>query len=183
MRASSIRPHLRRYSIRGRGSTINNAFAAAIAPRDVYEPTRLAAALKLLGQVDPDNLTCVYCGAQAETWDHLFPLVQKRVLSGYGHTLGNLVPSCTLCNTQKRGEDWVLWTASAKVPRARIESIRRYAASLAAPRWTYAELRQHYPALMNSYERELAVILAAMSRADKIAAEILAAANERCLKR
>ena len=60
----------------------------------------------MLGQ-DPDGeLTCIYCGKPAETWDHIHGLVRKAEFSGYGHQLGNLVPCCKGCNSRKGSKEW-----------------------------------------------------------------------------
>ncbi len=62
--------------------------------------------MKFLGQ-DPDRaLFCVYCGREADTWDHLVGLVRNKQLCGYGHQLGNLVPCCKVCNSRKGSKDW-----------------------------------------------------------------------------
>jgi 5-methylcytosine-specific restriction endonuclease McrA len=107
VKKSSIKFHLSPYSIRRkRQTTINHAFASAIAPVDKYDEKRLDEALRLLGQ-DPDGeLTCIYCGRPAETWDHLHSLVKDAKLSGFGHQLGNLVPCCKECNSRKGAKDW-----------------------------------------------------------------------------
>ncbi|HUZ05160.1 MAG TPA: HNH endonuclease signature motif containing protein, partial [Acidobacteriaceae bacterium] len=136
---NKIKSHLSRspYSIyQKRKTTINNAFASAIAPMDEYDGAIMGVALQLLGQ-DPDgDLKCVYCGSDAETWDHLIGLVKKGELHGYGHQLGNLVPCCKKCNSEKGGKDWEDYLRE-KLPdpsafaekRGRIASYRdRYAA-------------------------------------------------------
>jgi hypothetical protein len=107
MKKQSIKSHLAPYSIyKKRMTTINHAFASAIAPVDVYDANKLDAALRVLDQ-DPDSdLKCVYCGNLAETWDHLIALVKQGQLNGYGHQLGNLVPCCKNCNSKKGAKDW-----------------------------------------------------------------------------
>lgn len=108
MKKDSIKSHLSPYSIfQKRKTTINHAFASAIAPVDKYDGTTLRDALQLLGQKNPDgDLDCVYCGLQAETWDHLVGLVKNGELRGHGHQLGNLVPCCSSCNSKKGAKDW-----------------------------------------------------------------------------
>jgi hypothetical protein len=107
MKKQSIKSHLAPYSIlQKRKTTINHAFASGIAPVDEYEEVKLGAALRLLGQ-DPDgDLICIYCGLQAETWDHLIGLVEKAELRGYGHQIGNLAPCCRDCNSKKGAKGW-----------------------------------------------------------------------------
>jgi hypothetical protein len=107
MKLSAIRAHLRPYSIvQKRKTTINHAFASALAPCDDYDEERLGRAMAALGQEDLNDLSCVYCGARAETWDHLIGLVKDSELRGYGHQVGNLVPCCRACNSSKGNRDW-----------------------------------------------------------------------------
>jgi RNA polymerase subunit RPABC4/transcription elongation factor Spt4 len=106
MKKQSIKFHLKPYSIhQKRMTTINHAFASAIAPVDKYDEDKLTAALQLLEQ-NPSDLSCVYCGSQADTWDHLIGLVKNGELRGYGHQLGNLVPCCRHCNSKKGAKNW-----------------------------------------------------------------------------
>jgi 5-methylcytosine-specific restriction endonuclease McrA len=107
MKKHSIKAHLATYSIhQKRSTTINHAFASAIAPVDKYDPVKLAQAIQLLDQ-DPDgDLKCVYCGSEATTWDHLVGLVEKGELRGYGHQIGNLLPCCRSCNSKKGAKCW-----------------------------------------------------------------------------
>ena len=107
MRFSSIQGHLRPYKIVAkRATTINHAFAAAIAPSDLYDGTRVKEAIKLLGQNPDTYLRCVYCDAPAKTWDHVFATVKQTKFSGFGHRLGNLVPCCKPCNSEKGNKHW-----------------------------------------------------------------------------
>ncbi len=109
MKKRSIKSHLSQYSIlQKRTTTINHAFASAIAPMDKYDEATLDDALRLLGQ-NPDDLKCIYCEFDAETWDHLIGLVENGELRGYGHQLGNLVPCCRKCNSEKGGKDWEVY--------------------------------------------------------------------------
>jgi hypothetical protein len=108
VKKTSIRFHLANYSIhQKRVTTINHAFASAIAPVDKYDSARLDAALRLLNQEPDGDLCCVYCRMPAETWDHLVGLVKNGNLNGYGHQLGNLVPCCKRCNSKKGAKDWI----------------------------------------------------------------------------
>ena len=107
MHYTSIKQHLKPYGIVARRkTTINHAFAAAIAPHDDFDDKRIREALALLGQ-DPDAvILCAYCGAEAETWDHVHATVLKSGFSGHGHRLGNLLPCCKPCNSKKGNKDW-----------------------------------------------------------------------------
>jgi hypothetical protein len=100
-----LRGLLRPLKITATKGTIKSKFAAAIAPYDEYDEAEARKLLQQLGQ-DPDALTCVYCDASADTWDHVVGTVSSAEFSGTGHRLRNLVPCCSPCNTSKRGEDW-----------------------------------------------------------------------------
>ena len=107
MKIESIKKYLKSYSIvNRRKTTINNAFASALAPFDNYDLVRLKNAMEFLGQADLENLICVYCGNFAETWDHLVGLVKNSELNGNGHQIGNLIPCCKSCNSKKGNQDW-----------------------------------------------------------------------------
>lgn len=60
--------------------------------------------MRLLGQDPCNDLTCVYCGTEAKTWDHLTNLVKGGKFQGFGHQVGNLVPCCKTCNEKKQGK-------------------------------------------------------------------------------
>jgi len=105
MTPKSIRSHLAPYLISSkRKTTIAHAFASALAPSDEYDEAKIEAALNALGQKNLKQLSCVYCERQAQTWDHLENLVKDGKLNGYGHQIGNLVPCCRDCNSQKGGK-------------------------------------------------------------------------------
>lgn len=170
MKFLSIRKYLKPYSIhRQRRTTIAHAFASAIAEYDVYDEAIVRQAISHLGQ-DPDGeLVCVYCGADAETWDHLYPLVRSSRHSGYGHRIGNLVPCCGPCNQHKRNADWETWLRGKAFAdtESKIATIRsyhdRFYSKAGAPN---AETEE--------YRDLLAEILRLMARADEIAEKIRA---------
>lgn len=113
MRFRSIATHLRPYRMYARRrTTINHAFAAAVAPSDAYDGARIAAAMQVLG-LDPEaDLNCAYCGERADTWDHVFATVKDSRFSGHGHRLGNLLPCCKQCNSKKGNKSWQDYLAS-----------------------------------------------------------------------
>lgn len=117
MRFTSIKTHLRPYEIRrNRTTTINHAFASAIAPCDSFHEERIRKALRLLNQ-DPDcDLLCAYCGEPADTWDHVVATVRDREFSGHGHRLGNLLPCCKQCNSRKGNKDWRRFLGTLPIP-------------------------------------------------------------------
>jgi len=57
--------------------------------------------LKFLGQNPNEDLKCVFCNDEAETWDHLVGLVKNGELRGFGHQIGTLVPCYKKCNSKK----------------------------------------------------------------------------------
>ena len=107
MDCKSISYYLRPYKMLAhRRTTINHAFAAAVAPHDSFDESAVRTAMSELGQ-DPDKpLRCAYCGVPAETWDHIRGTVRASHFSGAGHRLGNLLPCCKPCNSRKGNRDW-----------------------------------------------------------------------------
>lgn len=128
MHYTSVRSHLKPYVIVARRkTTINHAFAAAIAPSDEYIDERVREAILALGQDPEQPLRCAYCDDPAKTWDHVFATVKDSHFSGHGHRLGNLLPCCKPCNSAKGNKNWRLYLDGLGVPdqverSARIES-------------------------------------------------------------
>jgi hypothetical protein len=91
-----------------RKSSITNAFVNAIIPVVRPTPEEILEALTILGMV-PEDVCCAYCGGKMSQWDHLRPLVIGLRPTGYISEIANLVPSCGLCNSSKRNENWKLW--------------------------------------------------------------------------
>jgi hypothetical protein len=61
MKIDSIKAHLQPYSImKKRQTTINHAFASAIAPSDAYDAKTVKEAVAMLGQDPEKDLLCVY---------------------------------------------------------------------------------------------------------------------------
>ena len=76
MKKEDIKRHLKTYSVYDkRRTTINHAFASAIAPSDNYDENIINEALVFLEQNPNEDLKCVFCNEEAETWDHLIGLV------------------------------------------------------------------------------------------------------------
>ena len=102
MNSNSIREYLQHYGkIRTlRGSVIRSTFRRVTAAFDEYNPEHARAAMQELG-LDPDNLSCVYCGSSANCWDHLIPAAREGT-----HQLRNLAPACTGCNNRKGNKTW-----------------------------------------------------------------------------
>lgn len=107
MKKEHIKKQLKKYSIYDkRRTTLNHAFASAIAPQDTYKTQVIDNAIKFLGQDPNKELKCVFCRKEAETWDHLTGLVKDGNLRGYGHQIGNLVPCCKKCNSKKGNKEF-----------------------------------------------------------------------------
>jgi hypothetical protein len=176
MKYPAIRYHLRPYKIlERRKTTINHAFAAAIAPFDEYDDERIKCAVETLGQDPNEPLVCVYCERPAQTWDHVFGTVKNSRFSGHGHRLGNLLPACKSCNSSKGNKNWkdflvqlaILEEISDEVRENRESRITRY---LAEHAYTDAE-----PIGSPEYERLLGIhseVLALLREADDLAEAI-----------
>lgn len=175
MKKESIKSHLSPYSIwQKRRTTIHHAFASALAPCSVYDETVIDAAIRVLGQNPYSDLTCVYCEDPAKTWDHLIGLVQNSELRGFGHQLGNLVPSCQTCNSRKGSKDWrtfVETATDANYRSLRISRIERYLSEFASP-VDLSRVQREAPELWSEYSRLKGQILALMTEADELAKKL-----------
>ena len=177
MKKESIKSHLSAYSIKQkRQTTINHAFASAIAPVDKYDLKRLVEALRLLGEKDPDGeLTCIYCGKPAETWDHLHGLVKDAKPSGYGHQLGNLVPCCKECNSRKGAKDWEIYLKNEVSEQTALEQKQKLIASYCdryVGRVNSELLVEKSPGDLNRYWEIKEHIINLMKEADEIAKKL-----------
>jgi hypothetical protein len=175
MRISSIKAHLRPYSIyQKRKTTINHAFASALAPFSEYSEQALSQALSMLGQSVHDDLVCVYCESPAKTWDHLTGLVKDSELHGFGHQLGNLVPSCSACNFRKGNRDWRDFVED-NVPEPRrsflLDRLESYQEKLAC-RIDMEQARTTEVELWEKYDAIKAKIHSLMQEADSLAATL-----------
>jgi 5-methylcytosine-specific restriction endonuclease McrA len=167
-----LRRHFVPYGIYARRkTTINHAFASAIAPCDSFIEDSVKEALRVLGQNPEGELSCVYCDDPAETWDHVFATVKNSVFSGLGHRLGNLVPCCKPCNSKKGNKAWEKFILERETTGpARDSRIKRIRAYLA--RYSTKDL---LPDGLPEYSRFLEIrnqILELMREADRIAAVI-----------
>ncbi|NQW16148.1 MAG: hypothetical protein HQ478_01560 [Chloroflexi bacterium] len=177
MKIASIRNHLKVYNIAGRRkTTISHAFASALAPVDDYDESQVqSAVLRFLGQ-DPDgDLSCVYCDAEAETWDHVVGLVKNGLLRGYGHQIGNLVPCCKLCNSKKGGKTVEQHLdrlgQSSRAKSERLKRIGSYTASN-ANEVDLEAIKLQRPDEWKQFERLRAQIIELMEKADILAQEL-----------
>ncbi len=177
MKASSIRTHLAEYvMVARRKTTINHMFASAIAPVDLYVETELRAAMISLGQNPDADLSCVYCDEPAQTWDHLKALVQGQQFSGFGHQLGNLVPSCKRCNSRKGNkpyDEYILTTSmTPEDARCRIARISAYSERYLPRPLAQHEYARRWPEDMSKLDNIRQQILELMQRADAVAARL-----------
>jgi len=178
MKRDSIKIHLRPYSIYGRRvTTINHAFASAIAVNDVYDDDLITQAIHDLGQ-DPDgDLQCAYCDARpAETWDHVNGLVLNSRYSGYGHTIGNLLPCCKECNSRKGNRNWKIFLRNEikdNVLFARkVDQLESYFENHHIPQFSQESIAELMPEEMQAYNEIHQQVLVLMKRADDLAKKI-----------
>ena len=166
-----------------RRTTVAHAFASALAPTDTYDDERAKVALRLLGQ-DPDAiLTCVYCDKNAETWDHIHPLVRASEYAGFGHALGNLVPCCGSCNSKKGGTDWIAFLAKS-IPdqqrrKAKLLMLTSYIEQYGRACFTQLDIGALCEEEMTKYRQIHASILVSMKEADDLAAAMRSKVRER----
>jgi hypothetical protein len=176
MKIESIKKHLSPYSIyQKRHTTIAHAFASALAPVDRYDEGRLLKALKAFGQEDENDIRCVYCEKPAQTWDHLVCLVKKGELNGYGHQIGNLVPSCKDCNSSKGAKDFRVFVAGltsfSDAQKQRLLTSLENHQKLAKP-FKAGESPAEVQSKLEQLKALKAQIFELMKKADAIAAEI-----------
>lgn len=169
MRYQDIKRHLTPYVIVARRkTTISHAFAAAVAPCDEFDEQRVREAVAFLGQDSDSNLQCVYCGAPAETWDHVYAIVRNSTFSGYGHRLGNLLPCCKPCNSRKGNKDWKHFLQSLTIPSSeqaeRVALIESYLQRYLVPDAVPGQIAEY-----QELQKIKLKIISLMSQADVIA--------------
>lgn len=184
MRAESIRAHLKTYSIyQKRKTTINHAFASALAPSSEYSLGAVAEALRTLGQRSDGDLSYVYCSDEAHTWDHLSGLVKDSELAGFGHQIGNLVPCCRHCNSRKGSKDWTRFVEE-EIPEPRrsevLTRLAEYQSRFAVP-IDLPLARTRDPAGWQRYDALRGQIHSLMQEADAIAASLRATLRSRAV--
>jgi len=176
-RAESMRAVLKEHPIARRWSTINGAIQIALAVPEVYDEKKVAELIELLDQKMDDILTCVYCGDDAATWDHLLNNIQGGRFSGYGNRILNLVPACRTCNERKGGKPWRDFVK--EVAPTNVEDVIRRLAAVEArndvERHSWEMIQTRYPDLASSYDRAQGELRAKVQELDKIAEQIRAA--------
>lgn len=178
LEASRMKSWLTQYKVSSRSSTVTNAFVAALLPHDEYDAKVVQQAMADLGQKD-EQLSCVYCGSPATTWDHLINLVQDRKANGHGHRVRNLVPCCSPCNSSKGGTPFDDWINGYEHPKkGRVEGTPR----VRSDRGELVKLLSDYqekcpPRSSNDIELEAKLmamrdcVLTILKQADKLVAE------------
>lgn len=119
-------------SVNARTSSITNTFYASILPFNKFTDEDVNSRLVTLGysnvEIENENICCIYCGAEANTWDHLYPLIKNRKATGYYHDISNMVPSCNTCNSSKGSKDYKEWLSkNASTKRSISEEYRNKA--------------------------------------------------------
>lgn len=177
MKKNSVKRHLSPYSIfKKRATTINHAFASALAEFEEYEEYRVVDAIRTLGQDPNAHLLCVYCDKPAETWDHVFGLVKATEYSGYGHVLGNLVPCCKACNSKKGNKNWKEFLRRKP---DKIEILESFFEKFLSNKFNQRDISSLFPEKIQKYTEVKNEIFRLMKEADIIAESIRDKIKER----
>jgi hypothetical protein len=97
--------------VKNRTSTIARAMACTLTHRIPCSPDVEKKWVDILCP-EGKELKCAYCGAKATHLDHLHPLIEGVLPTGYGTDPGNLVPCCKDCNQNKGNMDWEIFMRS-----------------------------------------------------------------------
>ena len=96
-------------NLKGRSSTISNAFAISITPYITPDEIEIKASYEFLKIQEGQ---CAYCLGEGNSKDHLKPLVRKGMPTGYITNIANLVPCCSSCNSSKGAKEFKKWYIS-----------------------------------------------------------------------
>lgn len=97
--------------LKGRSSTISNAFAFSVTPYIRPTEKELSDYYKKLEIKEGE---CAYCLQNGNVKDHLKPLVSNGMPTGYITDIHNLVPCCQRCNSSKGSKSFSEWYKSSK---------------------------------------------------------------------
>ena len=175
---SKFKSAMKPYQMITRSSTVNNAFAQALAPVDEFDAARLEAAFGKMGLINKHELVCAYCSGRASSVDHLNPLVKDSKFTGWGHVFGNLVPACADCNQSKGGKPWREFARSAGVSANLIHELANYE-KMAPPPVSQDDLAKFYPDMIDAYDRIRVLNADTLKAAQSIANEIRRLENKR----
>lgn len=130
-------------NLKGRSSTISNAFAISITPYLIPSETAVKQSYEAL-QIQEGQ--CAYCLGDGTGKDHLKPLVRNGMPTGYITSIENLVPCCSACNSSKGAKEFRHWYISEenirrlktkglndKIIQERYDIISNYENQIAAP--------------------------------------------------
>ncbi len=161
-----LKKRLKPFSIVGeRMTSFRHYIAAAIAPVEKDHEEKIKDALLALGQ-DPEGVTCMVTGCENGdmTWDALKNLVEDKVPTGYGHTLGNVIPLCRSHNSSKGKKEWRGWFQNHAPDRVSVveKYVQRFAPPPKKPRGT---LFREYMSMASQVEELL-------KRLDKMAPRV-----------
>lgn len=95
--------------LKGRTSTISNAFAISVTPYIVPSEEEVK---KLYQELDIKEGQCAYCLGNGNCRDHLKPLVKDGMPTGYITDITNIIPCCQACNSSKGSKDFESWYKS-----------------------------------------------------------------------
>ncbi len=96
--------------LKGRSSTISNAFAISITPYITPNAIEIKASYEFLKIGEGQ---CAYCLGEGNSKDHLKPLVRKGMPTGYITNIASLVPCCSSCNSSKGAKEFKKWYKSS----------------------------------------------------------------------
>ncbi|MGN0542185.1 MAG: HNH endonuclease [Acutalibacteraceae bacterium] len=129
--------------LKGRSSTISNAFAISVTPYVRPSEEEISDYYNLLGINEGQ---CAYCLGDGNGKDHLKPLVKDGMPTGYITDIHNLVPCCQRCNSSKGSKSFKEWYMSKenvlrlknlglsdKVIEERFKTLSRYEAKIPTP--------------------------------------------------
>lgn len=175
--ARSVKKYLKPFRILGRWTTFNGSCQAALAVPETYDEAKVREGLRLLGQPGEGQLSCVYCGAPAATWDHLKNIVADKKYSGFGHRIFNLVPACRTCNERKGRTPWREFLERRAPPdqAQRAERLAAFEAQAESEQFGWPRIAERFPEMAAGYERSLTELRALLERLDRQAGEIRAA--------
>lgn len=173
MKKEDIKRHLNIYSVYDkRRTTINHSFASAIAPSDNYNEEIINEALEFLGQNPNEDLKCIFCGKEAETWDHLTGLVKNGELRGFGHQIGNLVPCCKECNSRKGSKEFEKFINENNHNKKDLINLLHQYQNKFAKKIDLDNLKQKNPNEFKEFQKVKEEIMDLMIKADKIAIKL-----------
>lgn len=160
-------------TIKSRTSTVAKSLATSVIPRIDPFDWELEIAKKTLRFGEEGEVLCTYCGKPATELDHLNPLVNNKMPSGYITEIANLVPCCRKCNGSKRSMPWKEWLTQntdieEETKRESIRILTRYTTELPATKLDYDKIKG-FKAFWNNYKS----ICEKLDTAEKEARKIL----------